>query len=269
MPFFIVKNSTFAEKGTKMKDEDDVFSKFRDSFSRTNGHFHILEQRVPVEVQMSYFKFSENLRKENNPPRPLNDEQCLQNYAILKLETTSAEEKKTLLSTLATSKNVKAYRLLEQYVKEPDPDVASWAYMALMESRISLESEFTDERQVYISTGLGGKDDKLRFYALLLSTDNQPFKEYQTKMIEQELPFAFKEAGWELEKLHLADGYVEAVFLLPVKAEIKEVFDHLITECNQYGNFLSPVYSITNIKEYSEEEIQKAIQQNGDSKSSH
>ena len=39
-----------------MKEEGDVFKKFRDSFSRMEGHFHILEQRVPVELQMEYFK---------------------------------------------------------------------------------------------------------------------------------------------------------------------------------------------------------------------
>ena len=53
-----------------MKEEGDVFKKFRDSFSRMEGHFHILEQRVPVELQMEYFKYSENVRKENRPPRP-------------------------------------------------------------------------------------------------------------------------------------------------------------------------------------------------------
>ena len=31
-----------------MKEEGDVFKKFRDSFSKMNGRFHILEQRVPV-----------------------------------------------------------------------------------------------------------------------------------------------------------------------------------------------------------------------------
>ena len=42
-----------------MKEEGDVFKKFRDSFSRMEGHFHILEQRVPVELQMENFKYSE------------------------------------------------------------------------------------------------------------------------------------------------------------------------------------------------------------------
>ena len=55
-----------------MKEEGDVFKKFRDSFSKMDGHFHILEQRVPVELQMEYFKYSEQVRKERAKP-DLND----------------------------------------------------------------------------------------------------------------------------------------------------------------------------------------------------
>ena len=53
----------------------------------------------------------------------------------------TVEHKKYVLSILATSRQVKAYRILEEYAQAPDPDVADWAYMALMESRIALESE--------------------------------------------------------------------------------------------------------------------------------
>ena len=45
-----------------MKEDNDIFKKFRDSFSKIDGHFHILEQRVPVERQMEYFKYSEKIR---------------------------------------------------------------------------------------------------------------------------------------------------------------------------------------------------------------
>lgn len=51
-----------------MKEDNDIFKKFRDSFSRIDGHFHILEQRVPVERQMEYFKYSEKIRKDKDKP---------------------------------------------------------------------------------------------------------------------------------------------------------------------------------------------------------
>ena len=77
-----------------MKEEGDVFKKCRDSFSRMEGHFHILEQRVPVELQMEYFKYSENVRKENRPPRPLSEDECETLYNTLLTEETKDKTEK-------------------------------------------------------------------------------------------------------------------------------------------------------------------------------
>ena len=78
-----------------MKDKEDVFSKFRDSFSKIDGRFHILEQRVPVELQMEYFKYSEQIRKERNE---LTDIEYDSFVETLKDEETSTEYKRYVLS---------------------------------------------------------------------------------------------------------------------------------------------------------------------------
>ena len=136
-----------------MKEDNDIFKKFRDSFSKIDGHFHILEQRVPVERQMEYFKYSEKIRKDQDKPDISKMDFSVFEDSLDDPEST-VEHKKYVLSILATSRQVKAYRILEEYAQAPDPDVADWAYMALMESRIALESELSDEKQIYISTGL-------------------------------------------------------------------------------------------------------------------
>ena len=253
------------EKRRSMKEEGDVFKKFRDSFSRMEGHFHILEQRVPVELQMEYFKYSENVRKENRPPRPLSEDECETLYnTLLTEETTDKTEKRYLLSQLATSKSVRAYRLLEEYTQHPDPEVIDWAYMALMESRISLESDFSDEKQIYISTGLGGKGEKLRFYVLMTSKGKKPFQEYQRQTIEREFAYYLPKTDCEIERLTIGEQYVELVFLIPVRTDIKATLDRVINECNQYGDFLSNVFTITNVKELTAEEVSEIINKNGD-----
>lgn len=247
-----------------MNKEEDVFKQFRNSFSKLEGHFHILEQRIPVELQMEYFKYSEKARK-NDFLTSLTDEETKVIYGLIRQEETSVEDKKHLLTTLATSKSVKAYRLLEEYVQQPDTDVAEWAYMALMESRISLESEFTDEKQIYISTGLGGKNEKLRFFVLFTSKNRLPFEEYQRQVIEREFAYILPHVNCEIERLTVETNYVEMVFLLPIRADIKGILDKLINECNQYGDFLSPVFTITNVRELSKEEITDIIEKDGNS----
>ena len=251
-----------------MKEEGDVFKKFRDSFSKMDGHFHILEQRVPVELQMEYFKYSEQVRKERAKP-DLNDMDYTAFRESLSNPESTTDYKKYILSMLATSREVKAYRMLEDYVQHPDEDVSNWAYMALMESRISLESELSDEKQIYISTGLGGKGEKLRFYVLMLSRDRKPFLEYQRKVIEREFAYFLPKADCEIERLTIGEQYVELVFLIPVRADIKLSLDKVINECNQYGDFLSDIFTITNVKELTEQEVTDIINKNGNSKTSH
>ena len=251
-----------------MKEEGDVFKKFRDSFSKMDGHFHILEQRVPVELQMEYFKYSEQVRKERAKP-DLNDMDYTAFRESLSNPESTTDYKKYILSMLATSREVKAYRMLEDYVQHPDEDVSNWAYMALMESRISLESELSDEKQIYISTGLGGKGEKLRFYVLMLSRDRKPFLEYQRKVIEREFAYFLPKADCEIERLTIGEQYVELVFLIPVRADIKLTLDKVINEWNQYGDFLSDIFTITNVKELTEQEVTDIINKNGNSKTSH
>ena len=251
-----------------MKEEGDVFKKFRDSFSKMDGHFHILEQRVPVELQMEYFKYSEQVRKERAKP-DLNDMDYTAFRESLSNPESTTDYKKYILSMLATSREVKAYRMLEDYVQHPDEDVSNWAYMALMESRISLESELSDEKQIYISTGLGGKGEKLRFYVLMLSRDRKPFLEYQRKVIEREFAYFLPKADCEIERLTIGEQYVELVFLIPVRADIKLTLDKVINECNQYGDFLSDIFTITNVKELTEQKVTDIIDKNGNSKTSH
>ncbi|MCC8154471.1 MAG: hypothetical protein LIP01_09805 [Tannerellaceae bacterium] len=249
-----------------MKEKSDIFERFRNSFTNMQGHFHILEQQVPVERQMEYFKYLDQLRKEK---RGLTDEEYQMYITNLSDEETTTERKKYILSALATSGEVRAFRILEKYAENPDTDVTDWAYMALMEIRIRLESELSEEKQIYVSTGLGGKGEKLRFYVLLLASENKPFEKYQRQVIEREFEYALPKEDCEIEKLNIQDVYVELVFLIPVRSNLKAILDNIIFECNQYGDFLSKLFTATNVKELSQQEVDEILEKKyGNSKTS-
>ena len=169
-----------------MNEKDDMFKKFHDSFKEMQGHFHILEERVPVERQVEYFKYSDRLKQNARPIEE--DEFELLDGWLTEPELTD-ENRKFALTRLAISHNIKAYRALEKYVQSPDSKLKDWAHLALMESRITLESELSEEKQIYISTGLGGKNEKLRFFVLLQAADKKPFEAYQRQVIEREFAF--------------------------------------------------------------------------------
>ncbi|MDR2968450.1 MAG: hypothetical protein LBV32_02455 [Tannerellaceae bacterium] len=245
-----------------MEREEDIFRQFRDSFNNLEGHFHILEHPVPVNRQMEYFKHSAKLRK--NSSVSIAEEEIDGIFRSLEMPEVSEEEKKYSLSMLAGSKSVKAHRMLEEYVKHPDERLADWANMALMESRISLESEFSNEKQIYISTGLGGKNEKLRFFTLFVSKDKLPFKDYQRRVIDREFPYLLSHENCEIERMTVKDYHVEMLFLVPVRSDIKKILDGVIGECNQYGGFLSEMFTITNVKELTESEVEEIMNRDGD-----
>lgn len=246
-----------------MSDKDQIFERLRNTMSQIHGHVHILEQSVSVGTQLRYFRFSELIRKRNDPPRPLTDEMCLDLYGMLYDPLRTEHEKKYALLMLATSKNVKAFRLLKEFV-ENDPDIRlrEWAGLALMDCQISLESELSGEQQIYISTGLGGKGEKLRFSTLLLIANKKAtFEDYQKHVIERESADVFEQYDCELETMEIADRYVLLSLLIPFQADIQNIMGKIIVECNQYGDFLSTTYTVTNVQELTEEHALQILEQ--------
>lgn len=236
--------------------QKNVFKQFQKFLRETDGEFHILEKQIPVEDQFKYFKYSDRLRKTS----PLVEEKDIERL-ILELENpeSTKDDKREILSTLAISKQVKAYRVLEQYIKKTDAELTDWAYMALMESRITLETELSDEKQIYISTGLGGKGQKLRFFILLLSATGDLFLDYQRQVVKREFEYALAKQNCEIEQLTVKDQHVEMLLLIPIRMDIKKVFEAIIQECNQYGGFLSGAFTVTNMKKLEEDEIANII----------
>lgn len=234
-----------------MKNDKDAFKELQHSLENLKGHLHVLETNVPVEKQMEYFRFSETIKND------LSDENTIEEQIkVLQSEISSSADRKYALSFLAISGNVKAYRAIETY---NDNYKDEWSEMSLMQAKITLESEFSDEKQIFISTGLGGKGDKLRFYAFFKSNFKKKFSDYQKKLIEKEIPYYINSYQGVLEKIQIDDFYFTLLFLIHIQVDIKTMLERAIEECNQYGDFINKEFTITNIKAFSEAEIQKEL----------
>lgn len=246
-----------------MEERNDDLRSYQESFQNMKGHIHILERSVSVELQMEYFRSSKNYKKSLPSKFTATDEQCEAWYAQIleQSETMFDFQVKDLLLKLASSKNPRAYTLLKQYVQqEPEPRELDWAYLALMDCEISLESELSDERQIYIATGLGGKGEKLRFYVLIPSTDLHAFEAYQRQVVEREFNYYFPKVDCEIDNLFIGLNYVELLILIPIRSDIRQVMARIIEDCNEYGNFLADVYTITNVKTFTRREIEEVLE---------
>lgn len=239
-----------------MKDDDDILKNLQHSLGNLKGNFHVLESSIPVKQQMEYFHFSEKVKKD----KTIRDISIEDQISALLNPDSSIEEKKYFMVKIAGSANVTAYRALEAYCLHPDPELTDWSKMALMEARVALEADLSDEKQIFISTGLGGKGNNLRFFGLFKSAELKPFSDYQKELIEREFPFNIEKNGGEVESLDVKENYITLVFLMHFNTNIKHVLDEVVIECNQYGDFIKTAYMVTNVKIYGEEEIQKELE---------
>ncbi len=237
-------------------EQDNIYKKIQEAISSLPDNFSILEEQIDVELQLEYFNYGREL-KEGFP-----GEMILQNQPDLFDSEIPLSEKKNLLVLLASIEKVEAFRTIEKYAANPDPELRNWAILALQESRMLIQSSLMDEQQVYISTGLGGKDKKLRYFVVFVARDHTPeCSNSQKKLIQNEIEFAFSKYSGELEEFNCYENLAISVLLLPVKTDIHSVFSDIINECNQYGDFIREDIIITNVKRMSVDEIKQFIEQ--------
>jgi hypothetical protein len=232
-------------------DEEESYGDIQKVFDDIPDNFNILEEQIDIDEQFRYFELSKKLREKNKAVNELPE-----NCDELFLPETSEERKKELLVSLALVPDVKAYRMIENYLKNADKQVRNWAVLAFQESRMLLQSTLLDEKQVFISTGLGGKGKKLRYYVVFISSSpDMMLESSQQKLLKDELIFALKKKDGEFESIDFSQGFASSLLLLPLKANLKDIFSEIIDECNQYGNFLAEDVILTNVKILTRSEI--------------
>ena len=234
-------------------DEDNIFDKIEELFGKKPDNFSIIEQQIDIKIQLEYFEESKKVK--TNIPEV---EEVLAEQALLTDEATDTEKKKEILLRLASVDSVEAYRAIEHFIPVADEEVKDWAVLALQESRSMIESSLLNESQIIISTGLGGKGKKLRYFTVLSSVDKNEFSDLQKKLIEKELSFTLKKNDGELEKITFNEHYASVLSLVPIMVSVKKIMKSVIDECNQIGNFISEKYIVTNVKEFNLEEIKEA-----------
>jgi hypothetical protein len=235
-------------------DEDNIYKRIQEAISTLPENFSILEEQIDVELQLEYFNYGRDLKTN------FSDQLILQHQADLFDQSVPLDEKKNLLVLLASQEKVEAFRTIEKYAKNPDPELRQWSILALQESRMVIQSSLMDEQQVYISTGLGGSGQKLRYFVVFIGNEKvNEYSKVQRKLIQNELEFAIKKNNGILEEINFDDNLAISVLLLPVKSDIQGVFSAVINECNQYGDFVRQDIIITNVKRMNVAEIKQFI----------
>jgi len=216
--------------------------------------YDILEEGIDLQTQKEYINYSHSFDREE-----LTESETVNLGKILFDSKIDKEGKKKVLTLLAHLGTVTAFRQIEKYFNNPDKDLKQWAALALQECRMFLESTLTDQSYGFISTGLGGLNDRLRFYFLLLPLTTRPFTTVQKKIIRDELNLVAKDLNSIIESMDLSDTFAGFTVLIPMDVAIGSLIETGIKKCNELGNFVLEHYYVTNQEIPDEPEIRKII----------
>lgn len=239
--------------------EDELFDKLQNMSEKFPERFNILEEEIDVKLQLRYFNFSKRIKKQANEK---NEEFVLEEIDDIFSNEISIDDKKTLLVKLASIDDPKAFRIIEDYTKNPDKELHHWSLLALQESKMLIESSLLDENQVFISTGLGGRGNMLRYFVVLVGDNIEEYQDFQQKMIQSEFDFALKKNNSELEIIEFKEKYAMLTALIPFEVKLQQVFRSALEECNQYGGFLKTNFLVTNVKKLNLDEIKEIVENN-------
>jgi len=232
---------------------ESIYRKIQEFFGGLDNNFSLMEDPVDVVTQVHYFEVSGALRG-------IVEEKCmLDRKNELFDPAMNIDEKQLLLVQMASVPNPEIYRALETYAKSPDAGLKDWSKLALQENKLLLESHLLDSRQVFISTGLGGKGHKLRYFVVLINKNGDNLKPFEQKVLQDEMSYALQRYEGEMEKLSFMRQFTTMSVVLPISSDLTKLFRDGIEECNQFGDFLATDFIVTNMKELSEEEIQDAL----------
>lgn len=237
-----------------MEEHENLYEKIREILGSTPGNLKILEQQIDMDLQMEYYDCSMRVREERSDDWALEHMQCLSEPGY------SADVKKEILARLASIDRVDCFRAIEAFIEHAPEPLVSWTVLALNESRMLMESKIMDENQVFISTGLGGKDEKLRYFVVLMSRTKVDLTSSQRMVIKNEFEFILNKFDAVLEEADFSDYLATLTLLLPMNHSLKSVFKEAIDECNRYGDFLNDDFIVTNVRILSFEEIKDFIE---------
>lgn len=232
---------------------DNIYDKIQELLGDIPGNLSILEQQIDADTQLEYYNYSKEVEENFNP------DEVLRNRNLLFRSDLAVQKKKQLIVQLANIDNIEAYRTLERYSKDSPNKLKDWATLALKENRLLIESKLLDKSQILISTGLGGKGMKLRYFTVILSTDGEQFSDFEKKIIRDEVNYSIKRTKGELENIYFDKEICTVLSVIPLQVPVQHLFNECIRECNQYGDFINTDYFITNVKIIPNDQIRYMI----------
>lgn len=230
-----------------MDELSNLFNRLQKNASSEIGFLDInLGKDFILEFLESYSKIA---KKETN------FEELLKNNP-LESETATDDEIKHWLVHISTHTQPQAIEILKTLRQNPSFErLHAWAQMCDTILKANFKSEMLNENQMFMLTGMGGRDNKIRMFVGFVAENGSDFSPAQTKLLKNELEFTLKQHNGELESIEFEQEIAKAVFLLPFDAHIGDIINEAVTNANELGHYIKDNFLFTNHGILSKQEI--------------
>lgn len=219
-------------------------------FDNIADSIDLIEDEINLSVHQQYFDLSKKIDFDS-----IDYKEVLKDRKKLFSEDTASEAKQMILLRLAHLGTIDSYRTIERYLRLPENNLRDWALLCLKECGMFLQTSFLGEEGGFVSTGLGGKKNKLRYYSVIRTKKGLPFSETDRDMLGQKFKMIARQFESDIEELSIEKNYAMVKILIPMDVAVGTVIEQGIIECNKKQEFLSPSYYVTNVKKPTDEEI--------------
>ena len=215
--------------------------------------FSITEEEIDPIIYQEFYEYLSKL-----PIGEDDEDRVLQEGARLIDATVQVREKKEIIVRLAQLGTVKAYRLLERYLGQADGEFKHWGRAGIRHCQMLLEGSLSDKSVGRISTGLGGKDNRLR-YILIVGLLKPASLPEQKRLIEEAFHQTCQHHHSAAEGFKFTISYVQVSLLVSMDIPVGQVIDESIQAINERAPCLHERYFVTNVNQPTEEEVQQYL----------
>ncbi len=217
-------------------------------------NFQVISEPIDMNIQLAYLEFKTKDKLKYVPEfKPIYLDE-------LKKSFISLQDWSKNMCILGSSGDVEILRLLESIYDSFVEDKKQWCYLAIKDIQMTLESELLETSSVYISTGLGGKGSKIRYFAAMIVKDKSLFSNSDFRsLIKGEIDMFFMQKYHELELVNVTDKYITIKFLKEILEDVQGFIKQLVEKLKEYGDLFEDSILITNVKELPENEIMSYI----------
>jgi hypothetical protein len=217
---------------------------------------NVVKRGIAPEVQQAYLEYADSI----DPDEYAGHNSIINGQKLLS-EETSPQEKKKYLILLAREGTAEACLMIDKFVEIAGEDLADWATLALETCWLLTESRLFDKEMGMLVSGLGGEDDRLRYFFVVPAKDNLVLTDAHQQELEPAFGRVCNRFDSILEEFQLHRDHITLQLLIPQDVAVATVIEGGIAESNQNSRLLHPDYFVTNTNIPTDEEILYYVRQ--------